>query len=102
MACVAVDPATYPEPYAAAWKVISAQAQAQGMALPSIYPGSVYAACETCHVQIAVGPRQQETIADALNEHVPVCLLCLVCAIVAVRQETRVVSLDNDYVRRTD
>ncbi len=93
--CAPVDPNQYGGPRLSIWNGI----KASGLPAPPFYPGSVYATCDECAIQIIVGPRQQEALEAAGRQGVEVTKLCLVCAAIT-RSGSVVANLGNPYQPR--
>lgn len=60
------------------WAIWSAAVK-NGTPIPPIYPGHVTANCETCGIEIQVGPRQQAAIQN-FGSDVKVKYMCLIDA----------------------
>ena len=94
LACRPARIADYPPERRAVWEQLVKQT---GTA-PSIYPGSIFRACEECGIEVAVGPRQQSALARG-----SVTVLCMLCAALYSREpnvEATLMNLGNPFKRK--
>lgn len=78
IACIAVDPSEYSPLRYTMWRKGQALLETRGERTPSIYSGSVEGTCSSCGIRVAVGPRQQQLLAQ-----IEARIECLLCATVS-------------------
>jgi hypothetical protein len=101
--CVPVNPEEYDPERKRIWDGGIAEVVAQGNAIPSVYPGSIFEPCAECGIRVAVGPRQQA----AMQEH-EATIMCMICAVMKVGEESdtkgvkvTAVNLGNPFIKKT-
>lgn len=93
IACVPVDPSTYPRDVYRAWKTTEAEVGRTCV----IRPGSTRDVCGSCGVAVWVGPHQDAIRGLAAAQGLRDIVVCMVCAAVMTRDaDTELVVLGDD------
>jgi hypothetical protein len=80
IACVIWDENDYDRMMRSLWENAKKALLRDGLKVPFVYANSKMAVCEDCKVKVAVGPFQQEAMAEMVTQKRRYAILCLVCA----------------------